>query len=162
MSEQIALTLQRMINEGLTSAREIGELIGVSPSTVYRWINGESQPDYNSIRLLVRHLPSRTAQQAILVGFTAGTSWQMQLVDVELDVNQDGRIGPDDALDSSIHAVQSASDSLIQIRESLRDGRIQQNEAGLLLEILAQVVTQCTVTQQLIVKLSEDKRKKLS
>lgn len=71
----IAQTLQRLINERLTTARELAEISGVAPSTIYRWINGDSQPDFHSIRLMLRHLPSRCAQQKLLEAFTTGTHW---------------------------------------------------------------------------------------
>ena len=50
----LATTIRTLIDSELTSAREIGDLTGKAPSTVYRWINGRSEPDFNSIRLLVR------------------------------------------------------------------------------------------------------------
>ena len=50
----LARTLQRLIARNLTSAREIGELTGKAPSTVYRWISGASEPDFNSVRLLLK------------------------------------------------------------------------------------------------------------
>ncbi len=158
MSEPIAQTLQRLINDGHTTAREIGEYIGVSPSTVYRWINGESQPDFHSIRLMLRHLSSKAAQQTLVTAFLAGSEWQALPVEVDLDVNGDGRIGPDDALDSSIHAVQAASESLTRIRESFRDGRMSSVECGRVLDILGAVITECTVTQHVLVALSDRKR----
>ena len=71
----IAHTLQTLIQDRLTTARELGEVAGVAPSTVYRWINGESQPDFHSVRLMLRHLPSQRAQERLLSAFTLGTPW---------------------------------------------------------------------------------------
>ncbi len=115
-------TLQKLIDGKLTSAREIGDLTGVAASTVYRWIRGESQPDFDSIRLLVRHLPNVQAQGAILAAFTVGTTWRMYNHELDLDVNQDGIIDASDAVDASINAVRAASRSLSQVRDASRSG----------------------------------------
>ena len=104
-------TLNRMIEKKQTTAREIAEMAGVSTSTVYRWIAGQSQPDFNSIRLLVRHLPNKDAQETLLQTFTMGTTWQFARPDLELDVNADGKIDAADALDASIEAVHSSAKS---------------------------------------------------
>src|ERR1041384_5620406 len=101
----LAKTLSMLLDDRLTTAREIGELTGVAPSTVYRWGRGESQPDFDSIRLLVRHLKNPRAVEAILCAFTAGTGWSFRRSEQELDVNHDGRIDAADALDASIDAV---------------------------------------------------------
>ena len=112
-------TLQRIIDQKLTSAREIGELSGVSTSTVYRWIAGQSQPDFDSIRMLVRHLPDKRAQEEILSSFLNGTEWNASRLDLELDFNNDGKIDGEDALEATIESVQAAAKSLGRIHLSL-------------------------------------------
>ena len=154
----LAKTLSMLIEERLTTAREIGELTGVAPSTVYRWVRGESQPDFDSIRLLVRHLKNPQAVQAILCAFTAGSGWQFSQNNGELDVNRDGRINAADALDTSIDAVHSAARSLEQVRESCRSGAISRETAVQLLALLNQVIRQCTTTQQILVHMTESRR----
>ena len=114
----LAKALQKLIDQQLTTAKEIGELAGVSTSTVYRWVNCESQPDFDSIRLLVRHLPKAEAQEIILSVFTAGTTWQMATLECDMDVNGDGQIDAEDALDACIQAVKCSADALEQIRNS--------------------------------------------
>ena len=154
----LAKTLSMLIEERLTTAREIGELTGVAPSTVYRWVRGESQPDFDSIRLLVRHLKDPSAVEAILCAFTAGSRWRFVPTGHELDVNRDGQIDAADALDASIDAVNSAARSLEQVRESCRDGVISRATAVDLLALLNEVIRQCSTTQQILVHMSESRR----
>lgn len=154
----LAKTLSMLIDERLTTAREIGELTGVAPSTVYRWVRGESQPDFDSIRLLVRHLKNPRAVEAILCAFTAGSRWRFARDDGELDVNHDGQIDAADALDASIDAVHSAARSLEQVRASCRQGAISREAAVDLLATLNQVIRQCSTTQQILVHLTESRR----
>lgn len=151
----LAKTLSRLIDGGITSAKEIGLLTGVAPSTVYRWVRGESQPDFDSIRLLVRHLKDPRAVEALLSAFTAGTSWRYYRTEIDLDVNADGAIDTADALDASIEAVHTAGRSLAQVRQSCRDGVVQRESAIELIALLNDVIHQCSLTQQILVHMSE-------
>ena len=154
-------TLASMIKQNLTSAREMAELAGVSTSTIYRWIGGQSQPDFDSIRMLFRHLPSQEAQQALGAAFAAGSGWSLKAVDpdLDLDVNHDGRINPCDALDASIDAVRTAAESLSEVRTACRNGVIRKDEAIHLIQLFSQTVRQCTLTQQILLRVSERRHK---
>lgn len=66
----IADVLKKITYEGATNVHEIAEVTGRGESTVYRWINGESQPDFASICKLANHLPSVSARQQLLDYFT--------------------------------------------------------------------------------------------
>jgi len=153
-------TLQKLIDEQHTTAREIGELAGVSTSTVYRWIGGQSRPDFDSIRLLVRHLPKREAQEAILSVFAAGTAWQFEHNDLELDVNHDGSVNADDALDASVQAVRTAAESLANIRASMNGKEPSSDETLQIVALLGGVIRHCTITQRVMVEMAEQRRKR--
>ena len=152
-------TLQNLIHEGLTSAKEIGELTGVAPSTVYRWINGQSEPSFNAVRMLIRHLPNREAQARILSAIITGTGWQFAASDNELDVNDDGRVDTDDALDSCIRSVHIAGEALTQVRGACKDGVISQQEATTVIALLRGVVRECNVTQAILAQITEARRR---
>lgn len=153
-------TLQRIIEQKWTTAREIGELAGVSTSTVYRWISGETQPDFNSVRLLLRHLTHPRAQEELLGCFTSGTPWHFTRSELELDVNRDGRIDAEDALDASCGAVKAAADSMDQVRGACR-GKLPSAEDTLeMIALLNQVVRQCTVAQRVLVEMAERRKTK--
>lgn len=139
----------------------MAELAGVSTSTIYRWIGGQSQPDFDAIRLLFRHLPNRQAQQALATAFAGDTGWQFKAAedDTELDVNQNGRLDPYDALDASIDAVRAAAESLHEVRNACRDGVIRKAEAIHLIQLFSQTIHQCTLTQRILLRLSERRHK---
>ncbi|MEM0915145.1 MAG: helix-turn-helix domain-containing protein [Planctomycetota bacterium] len=156
----LAHALQRLINDERTSAKEIAELTGVSTSTVYRWIAGQSQADFDSIRMLVRHLPNRDAQEAILGVFVQGTTWSAVCQEIELDVNRDGTVDAEDALDATIEAVKAAGQSLAAVRAAARNQRLDPDETLELIAKLNTVVNRCTVTQRVLVELAEQRRKR--
>lgn len=148
-------TLQKLIDDGLTNAKEVGELTGVAPSTVYRWLRGDSEPTFNSVRLLVRHLPHRGAQAAILNAFISATNWRFEHLEVELDVNMDGQVNATDALDATIDMMRCAAEALAGVREAGRNKSINEEEAAKLVSVLSNVIQRCTQTQRVLTHLAE-------
>jgi transcriptional regulator with XRE-family HTH domain len=158
----LSRTLQQLVDRKLTTAREMGELTGVSTSTVYRWIAGQSQPDFDAIRLLVRLLPNPAAQEALLRVVTAGTDWKLDRLELELDINGDGRVDAADALDASIAAVKHVADSLTQVRAKCCDDAQPANAEDTLALIseLGDAMTHCTIAQRVLLAMAEQRRKR--
>lgn len=155
----ISETLQRLIDQDITTAKEISELTGVASSTVYRWISGKSQPDFNAIRMLVRHLPHIRGQEAILTAFTAGTPWKCFHIDTHLDVNLDGIIDRKDAMQASIESVRTASESLSQLRGALDQLPTEPNDSQEVIHLLDDVIRHCSIVQRILVRLADHTRK---
>ncbi|MEQ9455110.1 MAG: helix-turn-helix domain-containing protein [Phycisphaeraceae bacterium] len=155
----LAQTLQSLIDRQRTSVTEVSELAGVSTSTVYRWLSGQSRPDFDSIRLLLRHLPSKEAQEALLAVFAGGTQWQFVRVEMDLDYNRDGRVDLKDAVDAAIAAVRDAADSLARL--STADAVPPSAEEMVsVVSKLQQVVGSCTIAQRVLTELSEQRSKR--
>jgi len=157
----LARTLEAMIEQKWTTAREIGELTGVAPSTVYRWISGESEPDFNSIRILLRHLPDLRAQQAIVSLFLGGTLWTATRAAAgpELDADRDGTISSDDALDAAIQAVRDSGAALDHVHDSLQDGRLTPEESVSATASVDEVIRQCQRLKAVLSVLTEDRKR---
>lgn len=151
----ISAALTNIIEQKLTSVGEISELAGVSPSTVYRWINGQTQPPYDAVRLLVRHLPEPRAQRILLLYTIRGTPWQLRGPHDTLDVNGDGDIDSNDALDSMIRIVRQASLSLAQIRDALREKPLTSEEMMEAVETLEDVAIESCLAQQILARIQE-------
>lgn len=156
----LAKTLKRIVDKNFTSAKEISELTGVSQSTVYRWIAGQSQPDFDSVRLLVRLLPDARAQKELILTFAAGTDWHVTKMELELDVNADGKIDAEDALDASCNALKTSSDTLLAIREASKGKILTSDETLELIAALNHTVRHCTITQRILVDMSEQRKKR--
>lgn len=153
-------TLKLILDQGLATIGEISELAGVAPSTVYRWIAGTSEPSFSAIAMLLRQVRNPQAQAHLVHAYLAGSSWQGHDTTGELDVNADGHIDVLDALDLSIDCVNTASQTLTDVRNLSRDGKVTENDAGHLMEMLRQLVHQCTITQKVLVRLSAPKKRK--
>jgi hypothetical protein len=126
---------------------------------VYRWISGESEPDFNSIRMLLRKLPSRDAQAAILSAFVAGTPWCVSAIECDLDVNQDGKVDVNDALDACIRSVQPASESLIRLRHACRENNVTAEACVRLIALLHDVMRHSATCEQVLTRVAERRKK---
>ncbi len=152
-------TLQRLIDNRTTTAAEIAELTGVAPSTVYRWLKNQSEPGFNAVRILLRHLPDEIAQEAIVTAFVAGSQWQVSRLMTELDLNRDGKIDHDDALDACIESVHAAGEALARVRGNATESADKRLPNLELVDLLHQVVRHCTTAQQILMHLSERRKK---
>ncbi len=157
----LAKTLQQLIDRETTSAKEISELTGVATSTVYRWVSGESEPDFNAIRILLRHLKNKEAQRAILAVFTANTGFSFTHHEAVLDLNDDGKVDHRDAMTAAIEAVHSAGVSVSRLREILVDRTVSQANNVEMHELINSVEHYCVNLRCILSHLSEDKRHRL-
>ena len=156
----IGKILQKLVDDKLTSVKEMGELTGAAPSTVYRWIREESEPSFDSMRLLIRHVPNPQAQAQLLAAVAYATTWHFYNIEAELDVNHDGVVDYKDALDATIEAVRSASEALSEVRQASRGGAIGESDAEELAMLMTTVIRHCSITQRVLARLAEQRRKR--
>jgi transposase len=151
----LARTLQHLIGQKLTSVTEVAELAGVSNSTGYRWMADRCQPDFDAVRRVIRGLPSPLAQQALLSVVVTGTNWRLQNNDLKLDLNEDGRIDSDDALDAAIRVVHQAGDSLTQVRANCADQSVTRQQLVDVIDKLNDVMRHSAVVQEILCRMAE-------
>ncbi len=153
----LARTLAQLIEEEQTSVSEVAALAGVSNSTVYRWIARRSQPDFDAIRRVIRGLPSRAAQQALLSVITTGTPWRLRRYELALDLNADGKIDAEDALDAAIRVVRAAGQSLAHVRSSCAADKVKKQDLVDLVGELNDVVQHSTIVQEILIRMVEQR-----
>ena len=156
----LASTLQGLIDQQLTSVTEVAELAGVSNSTVYRWIARRSQPDFDAVRRVIRGLPHPDAQQALLSVLTRGTPWRLRSTELSLDVNHDGKIDAEDALDAAIRVVHAAGRSLVHVRSASAAGTVKKQELVDLVGELNEVVTHSTLVQEVLIRMVDQQSRR--
>ena len=155
----LSLTLRKLIEQKLTTAREIGELTGTAPSTVYRWIRGEANPSFDTIRLLMRHVRSRAAQSALLTLFTASTPWSFYAADsIAPAAEGTGPVNVCDAVDAALDAVRDAGRALAEVSDSTPGRPLKDAEVQSLIQRLNKVVRSCSATQQILTRLIEQRQ----
>ncbi len=155
----LASTLQQLIDRRHTTVDEIASLAGVSNSTVYRWIGRKSQPDFDAVRRIIRGLPNRRAQEALLAVVTTGTGWRVRAAELSLDINRDGKVDADDALDAAIRVVHDAGRSLMHVRSTCAAGTVRKDDLVDLIALLNHVVEHSTMVQEILIRMVEQKQR---
>jgi len=126
----LANTLQHLVQDKLVTVREMAELTGRGESTVYRWISGESQPDFEEVRLLTRRLKNAEARRRLAEMFTSGmpvtVEWR---TDVEDITEGEQRGEPAEAMDAGLAALRDVTDVLEQERDMMRSGQVAESAA---------------------------------
>ena len=156
----LSITLRRLIDQKMTTAREIGELTGTAPSTVYRWIRDEAQPSFDTIRLLMRHLRNREAQAALIAAFTASTPWKsyVQEGDDSAVVPVDDVADASEAMEAAIDAMREATQALASVRQASRDRALNDTELDQTVQQTNSVIRTCVATQRELNKVAGHRR----
>jgi len=109
----IADVLRKITYQSMTSVHEIATITGRGESTVYRWINGESQPDFMSICKLANQLPSNEARQRLLDYFTqsmpVAITWAGDDLESAEDVKEPSLCRP---IHSCVEALDNIADAM--------------------------------------------------
>ena len=63
--------IRHLLDNKMTTIKEIEEVTGRGSSTIYRWMNSESEPHHTDMRLLIRHLGTPEARRTLLSLLTA-------------------------------------------------------------------------------------------
>lgn len=155
----LASALSKLIESEATSVTEVAELAGVSNSTVYRWIARRSEPSFDAIRRLIRGLPNPRAQEALLATLLTGTPYRLHATALALDVNQDGQVDGEDALDAAIRAVHSAGRSLTAVRAAAVAGKVRKDEVVGLVDQLNEVVRYSTLVQEVLIRMVDTRKR---
>ncbi len=58
--------LRRLLARKQLTVREIERITGRGSSTIYRWLSGESEPEFADVRAMLRELPARELRQPLL------------------------------------------------------------------------------------------------
>jgi predicted transcriptional regulator len=154
----LSITLRRLIDQKMTTAREIGELTGTAPSTVYRWIRDEAQPSFDTIRLLMRHLRNREAQAALIAAFTASTPWKSYVQESVDPAPADDAADASEAMEAAIDAMREATQALAAVRQATRDRALNDTELDQTVQQTNSVIRTCVATQRELNKVAGHRR----
>ncbi|MBI1336298.1 MAG: hypothetical protein GC164_04980 [Phycisphaera sp.] len=149
----LAKLLKSLINKGLVTVTEIAQVTGRAQSTVYRWVNDESKPEFEDIRLLVRRLSHTDARKSLLRFFTSDlpviVTWMTDEKQLDPESLPDVGTGTREALDLSLLALDSLSQVLIDQRRALQEGRLDWVECDETCQHLDNAIEYLSVSKQL-------------
>jgi len=129
MPQVLGRVIRELVHEKLTTIDEIEEITGRSASTVYRWMNDESEPYFSDVRRLIRNMKNAEARRAMLQRLAADLPLTIEWSDDDDDLGaeaEDGRAGHE-VLDRALLALDCVTHALSEGNEAIREQRLTMN-----------------------------------
>lgn len=157
-SPMLAPALRRLIEEKHTHAKELAQVAGVAQSTVYRWLDGESEPDFSHLSRLLSGLHDVLAREGLLLALLEGSGFGAHRESLELDVNRDGVVDHHDAIAAVCGAIGHTTDSLQAIHETSRGRRLSEQELADARALLQAAIVQCATTRAVLSEMHKGRK----
>ncbi len=147
--------IHRLLDEGLTTVNELGEVTGRGTSTIYRWMNDESEPHFSDMRMLVRLMKNpvarRTMVSLIASDLPIVVNW---VADEPFTVEDDKghRHDGHDVLDRTIMALDILTDILAQEHQAIRAAKLTQDSFARLVTMMDDAIRHVTASRNLLQK----------
>lgn len=113
--------LQRLVEAGETTHDELRRLLAVGRSTVYEYL-GHRDLRWAQLVVLFQHAKSDSVREALLSELLACTTYIAHRVNPKLDINGDGVVDIDDAVQALTDLMMTASASLQRIHRDRAHG----------------------------------------
>jgi len=116
--------LRKLVDDRLTSAKELERATGRGASTVYRWMAGQSQPDLGDVEKMLTGMESYEARRKLLGHILRDTPVRVEWLDAEEGARAATTSkARTDALDMSLTSLRLVADVLRRQRDALHNGR---------------------------------------
>jgi len=121
----LAQTLQKLIDDGQTSAQELAQVSGYATNTIYKWLAGGSDIRIDALCSWLWHHPNPRVHQTLMSVISRGRATiRQEFTDAQLDHDGDGDVDLDDAVDKAIEAQSQSIKYLTLLRNAHRKGRV--------------------------------------
>jgi transcriptional regulator with XRE-family HTH domain len=146
--------IQQLLERHLTTVKEIAEVTGRGRSTVYRWLGGESEPQFHDMRQLVRRLAKLEARQTLVGLLTSDLPVVINWV-----TDDEGFHGEDDrgnhlegheVLQRTLLALECVSDALSQQHEAIRRQELTPQGFTSLVQMLDSAIRHLTRSKNML------------
>ena len=145
--------IRSLLDEKLTTIKEIEEVTGRGSSTIYRWMNGESEPHHTDMRLLIRHLDKPQASRRILSLLTADLpiviNWihdEAEAMEKEAGQRAEGH----EVLDQSLLALDCLTHALSEGNEALRKQELSKEAYVKLVTLVDETIHHLTASKNML------------
>ncbi len=118
----IGTMIRQLVDQGLTSLRELETVTDRGTSTIYRWMNGESEPHCSDLQKLVKRLSNAEARRTVLGFLTSDLPVHLCWFDAD-DVilyGEEPTEGGQDVLSKSLEALDDLSEVLKREHDAIR------------------------------------------
>ena len=148
--------IRYLLDHKLTSIKEIEKVTGRGSSTIYRWMNGESQPQLLDMRLLIRNLGNVEARRTILELLTSDLPIVINWIsDDELMTVKDGdgrQYDGHEVLDKSLLALDCLSQALQEGHDAIRRQELPPDKYANLVKMVDDTIRHLTTSRTMLKK----------
>lgn len=141
--------LQRLNTSGELPVTEIADLLGISQSSAYRYLN-ETELRFGQLRQLLRFCRSDGARVALVHAVISGTPLVVTPVNPNLDLNGDGEVDTKDALAGTSKLLTDLASLLNHVVDMQGKGVTGEAEQDEILGLLGQIMGRAHVVQQIL------------
>ena len=146
--------INHLLEQKLTTVKELEEITGRGTSTIYRWLNGESEPHFMDMHLLIRQLRNPTAQHT-LVGLLSSDlpvviNW---VTDEEPSTDKDESDGRDtghEVLERSLLALDCLTHALSEGNDATRKKELTKEAYVKLITLVDQTIRHLTASKNML------------
>lgn len=138
----VGVILRGLVNNGLTTVEEMEEISGKSASTIYRWMNEESEPQYSDMRRLFRGLRPE-ARHSLIAQLSVDLPIVVNWLD---DPEVVGEIDPNsvdaghEVAEKTLLALDCVTHLLSEQHEAIRQGRLTEDAYTSLMRLLKEAI----------------------
>ena len=145
--------IRHLLDEKFTSLKELEEITGRGTSTIYRWMNGETEPHFTDMRLLVRRLPNPKARHTLVAMLTSDLPIVVSWVgedDFVVKDSKGARHDGHDLLDRTIVALDCLTHIIAEEHDAVRDGNLSAESFAHLVTMMDDAVRHITSSKNLL------------
>ena len=146
--------IRHLLDNKQTTIREIEEVTGRGSSTIYRWINDESDPHHNDMRLLIRHMKNPDARRNILDLLTSDLpvviNWIADESMTDVDTGDDR--GGHEVIERSLIALDCLTHALSAGNDALRRKELTKDSYVKLLSLMNETIHHLTASKNMLNK----------
>ena len=146
--------IRHLLDNKKTTIKEIEEVTGRGSSTIYRWINDESDPHHNDMRLLIRHMRNPDARRNILDMLTSDLPVVINWI--ADDAMMDGDIGAErgghEVIERSLIALDCLTHALSAGNDALRRKELTKDSYVKLLSLVNETIHHLTASKNMLNK----------
>ena len=155
MPRMLGQIIRELIDERLTSIDEIEEITGRSSSTVYRWMNEESEPYFSDVRRMIRQMKKPEAKREMLRRLSADLpliiEWMEEQGGDDEAPPEEGHAGHE-VLERALLALDCVTHALSEGNEAIREQRLSQEGYNSILTKLSEAVRYLTACRRMLEK----------
>ncbi len=146
--------IRHLLDNKQTSIKEIEEITGRGSSTIYRWINDESDPHHTDMRLLIRHMRNPDARRNILDLLTSDLPVVISWIADDSQTDGDGATDRDghEVIDRSLIALDCLTHALSAGNDALRRKELTKESYVKLLSLVNETIHHLTASKNMLNK----------